>query len=418
MQVRPEVVVTGLGLISPIGIGRESFWTSLCEAHSGIGPLAADQRGVLPLRILGAVRDFDPKEFVSPRKTLKVMSRDMQMGVAASQLGYADAGLDGAKLDPERFGMVFGADRICDEMKACVVPESVVNGKFHFERWSPAVMQTFPLRMLLTLPNMVACHASIALDARAHNNTIHHGDVSALLAIQDAVRVIERGWADVMIAGGASSKVKPYDLVHDCVVEPVSSRNGKVTTTPRPFDADRDGQVFGEGAATLVLESRAHAEARGAPILASIAGLGCASDPWRREPNPQGIGLRHAMQAALREAKVTPSDVGHVNAHGLGTVEDDPVEAAAIREVLGDTPVTALKSFFGNLCAAGGAMEMAASVLALKHGQVPVTLNFEQAAPDCPVNVIAGKPLSGAAPVAMIISQNRTGQAAAIVLRS
>lgn len=416
MQSRSEVVVTGVGLISPIGIGRDAFWTSLREAHSGIGPVADSARGDLPLRILGEVRDFDPKAHISPRKTLKVMSRDMQLGVAASFLAREDAGLSPDQIDPDRFGVVFGADRICDELKNCVIRDSIIDGVFYFDRWCPAAMQTYPLRMLLTLPNMIACHASIFLDARAHNNTVHHGDVSGLLAIQDAARVIERGWADVMLTGGASSKIKPYDLVHDCVVETYSLQNGDVPATPRPFDANRDGQVFGEGGAAFILESRAHAQARGARILATLSGMGCASDPWHREPVSQGIGLRRAMQIALQEAEIDPPDVGHVNAHGLGTVEDDPIEAQAIEDMVGDVPVTAPKSFFGNLAAAGGAMEMAVSVLALEHGEVPVTLNFDRPAPDCPVNVISQESLRGAAPSALVISQNRTGQAAAIVL--
>lgn len=413
-----EVVITGVGVVSPIGIGKQLFWDALCAGRSGVGPIQSFSPEGLPVQIAAEVKDFDPRAYVKQRKSLKVMSRDAQMGIAASLLACRDAGIEEASVDPERFGVILGADRISNPVEDSEAPyrNCLVEGRFEFSRWGTAGMAAaFPLGFLKVLPNMIASHVSIAHDARGPNNTIHHVEVSGLLAVIEAARVIERGAADVMLTGGASSQMTPFDWSCHYAVRQLSYRQGNPAEVVRPFDVNRDGEVCGEGACTFILESRRHAEARGARILARI--LGCASACEPRNSRPlQGISLKRAIQAAVAEAAVERRQIGHVNAHGTSTIPEDELEARVLHDCVPEVPVTAPKSFFGNLGAAGGAVEMAASVLAVASGRVPATLNYEHPDPKCPVQVIAGQPLASALPTALVINWTRLGQAAAVIL--
>ncbi len=399
-----EVVITGLGVVSPIGLGREAFWQSLLAGRSGVTQLEEFAVGSARSPFGGAVRDFDPKLYVTPRKSLKVMSRDIQLGFAAARLALEDAVLAAGSADPERFGVVFGGDMIyCDPAelepayRACLA-----TGQVDTAHWGArAFSEMYPLWMLKYLPNMPACHIAIANDARGPNNTVVLGEVSSLLAMAEAVRLIERSLADVVIAGGAGSRIHPmYWICRD--EQLMSQRQDDPASALRPFDATRDGTVYGEGAAALVLESRQHATARGRTILAQVVDYASGFEPPRPGAAPTGSAIRATIRQLLDRAKLTPADIDHVNAHGLGTVAADRAEAQAIRAELGDVPVTAPKSFFGNLGAAAGAVEAVASVLALTAGQIPPTLNYRQPDPDCPVQVVHGGPGRGQRPLRAI----------------
>lgn len=414
-----EVVITGIGVVSPIGIGREPFWESLLAGRSGIRPLGGFDVSELPTRIGGLVPDFDPRPFVAQRKSLKLMCRDAMLGIAAARLAWQDAAIADGAVAPERVGIVLGADRIVTSLEDSLPSylASIADGRFDFARWIlVGIPQTYPLSFLKVLPNMIGSHVSITQDARGPNNTIHHGEVSSLVSVIEAARVLGRGAADVMIAGGAASEMQPYNLMANCPTRRLSRRNDDPAGAVRPFDADRDGQVWGEGAAALVLETRRHAEARGANVLAALAGW---SHPCERVPlggEIQGTAIRRALGEAIARAGLTPGEIGHLNAHGLATPRDDVIEAQAIRDVLGDVPVTALKSYFGNLGAAGGAVELAASVLALGRHRVPATLNHHRPDPRCPIRVIAGGPLETQQRAAVSLNFTWAGQAAAVVL--
>ena len=413
-----EVVVTGVGIVSPIGIGREAFWKSLCQGRSGVGTIERFDPSGLPIRLAAEVRDFDAKRYVAQRKQLKVMCRDAQLGVAAAGLACRDAGLGPGQIDPERFGVVLGADRICTALddsepsyRACLV-----DGRFDFSRWwGKGAAASFPLNFLKVLPNMIASHVSIAEDARGPNNTIHQAEASGLLAVAEAASVIRRGAADVMLAGGASSQLNPFDCVRQCVLGRLSRRQDDPAAAMRPFDADRDGQVFGEGAAVFVLESRRHADARGAQILAAC---GPRPRPATEEKGTGSGSLRRAMQLALTQADLPAQRLGHVNAHGLSTPEDDAIEAQAIADVAPNVPVIAPKSYFGNLGAAAGTMEMAVSLLAFGARLVPPTLNYRRPDPRCPIRVIhdGPMPLGDSESSALLINRTAAGQAVAVVL--
>ncbi len=413
-----EVVITGVGVVSPIGIGKERFGKSLRLGQSGVGLIRRFDPAHMPVKIGAEVADFDPKAYVRPRKNLKVMARDSQLGVAASTLACQDAGIAEGAVGPERFGVVLAADRICGSVQDSEAPyrACIVDGRFDFSRWATEGMPlSFPLSFLKVLPNMIAAHVSIAHDARGPNNTIHQAEPSSLLAVSEAARVIQRGMADVMIAGGASSRTSLLDWVHHCALNRLSEREEDPATIMRPFDADRDGQVYGEGAAAFILESRRHAEARGAKILARILGSASTYQP-RNGSMAQSIGIRRALCRALDDAGLWPGEVGHVNAHGLSTVVEDEIEARAIRDALNGVLVTAPKSYFGNLGAAGGAVEMAASVLSLGEGLVPATLNYRRPDPKCPVRVVAGEPVPARLATALMVNWAWMGQAVAVVL--
>jgi len=413
-----EIVITGVGAVTPIGVGREAVWEAFCAGRSGVAPIRSFDASRLPVQIAGEVHDFNPKPYVKPRKNLKIMCRDAQLGVSASMLASQDAGITGGVVDPERFGVTLGADRICGALEDCEPPyrTCLVRRRFEYSRWGKEGMaDTFPLSFLKVLPNMTASHISIAHDARGPNNTIHQGEVSSLEALSEAARVIQRGAADVMIAGGSSSQMNPYDWVRHCTIAGLSTRGGDAAAVMRPFDIDRDGGVWGEGAAAFIVESRRHAEARGATILARLLGWSSTCEPHNGGP-PKGAGLQRAIELALARAGAAPHDLGHVNAHGASTVRGDRMEARALAASVPDVPVTAPKSYFGNLGAAGGAVELVASILSFTDGRVPATLNCLHPDPDCPVEVIRDRPLTSSAPMALAVNWTWMGQAAAVVL--
>lgn len=415
---RPEVVITGIGTLCPLGIGRTAVEEGLRSGRSGVGPITFFDASGLPVRIAGEVKDFDAKEFVKPRKNLKVMARDSQLGVAASVLACEDAGVSRGDVDPERFGVVLGADSIGSTLEASEASyrECIVDGVFQFDRWAKeGAAASFPLNFLKVLPNMIASHISIAHDARGPNNTIHHGNLSSVLALAEATNVIQRGVADVMLAGGASSQMNPFDWLRHSLIGKLSPSDDPPESVMKPFDSRRSGQVHAEGATVFVLERKEHAVARGADPIAKIAGHATVFNRTGRCECDHRPIIR-AMAGALADAGMAPGSIGHVNAQGLSTPTDDVAEAKAIREVLEDVPTTAAKSYFGNLGAASGATEILVSLAAIRDGMIPFTLNYEHPDPACNIRVVAREPLQGRPGTALKINATGSGQATAIVL--
>jgi 3-oxoacyl-[acyl-carrier-protein] synthase II len=413
-----EIVITGIGVVSPIGIGCASFWESLAAGTSGIRLVDLFDSSSLSVRFGGQIPDFDGKLYVRPRKSLKVMSREIQMGFAAADQAVTDAGLAAGDVEPERFGVVFGSDMIYADLEDLerTYRRSLADGRFAFPLWAEAIHEELhPLWLLKHLPNMTASHVAIAHDARGPNNSIVLGDVSGLLAVAEAASVIQRGWADVMLTGGTGCRLHPTALVArgDALL---SHRADDCRRASRPFDRDRDGLVNGEGAGVIVLESREHAERRGARIRGRLLAAASRCEPGARRSGVTGSSLRLAIRAACAAAQLEPGSVGHVNAHGVSTVDMDRTEAAAIRAELGAVPVTAPKSSFGHLGAGGGIVELAASVLGLERGLVPQTLNYETPDPACPVNVVHEGPLAGRPGTAIAVNLCSTGQSAAVAI--
>jgi 3-oxoacyl-[acyl-carrier-protein] synthase II len=344
------------------------------------------------------------------------MSPEIQWSYAAAKLACEEAGITPGSVAPDRMGVAFGADMIYSEPRDLIdaFRNCLVDGEFDFDRWGQhALASLFPLWMLKYLPNMAACHIAIALDARGPNNTITHGEVSSLVAMREAMLLIERGAADVVITGGVSSDVNMMSWTSR------QFRHSRRVENPagacRPFDADRDGMVCGAGAAALVFESREHAEARRARVIARPLAAAHGFAPLNRQPRSPA-SLQRIIRQVLAEGGATAKDLGFVIAHGYGTREHDQLEAQAIRAELADAPVTALKGYMGCLGAAAGAVESVAAILALEKKQAPFTLNYQRPDPECPLNIIRDRPQPLATNTALVLNQSTMGQVAAILL--
>jgi 3-oxoacyl-[acyl-carrier-protein] synthase II len=409
-----EVVITGLGIVCPLGIGREAAWSALESRTSGIQTLPRLVEAGFPITFGGELADFDGKQYVQPRKSLKVMCRETQQAFTAAELAWADANLSEAAVDPERLGVVLGANVFRSEMDELIAlyRATGVDGNFDFSRWQAAFKELYPLWMLKYLPNMSACHIGISKDARGPNNTIVEGDISALLSIIEAADTVARGHADVMLTGGTGSLLSWVDVCWHGGAR-MSHNNADPAAACRPFDKNRDGFAMAEGAAVFVLESLAHAEQRGAKILGRILGYGRRAEHIPTGKTISGQSIAQAIQAALAMGHVTPSEVGHVNAHGLATVEDDAAEAKAIQETLADVPVAALKGFLGNGGASSGAVELAISLMALEKNAVPPTLNCDDPAFD--LNMTSTVQFARS-PAFIKLNHKYTGQAAALLV--
>ncbi|HZN37123.1 MAG TPA: beta-ketoacyl-[acyl-carrier-protein] synthase family protein [Pirellulaceae bacterium] len=413
-----EVVITGLGVVSPVGVGREAFWQALEAGTSGVDWLPETKGLDLPFRYAARIKDFDAKQYVQPRKTIKVMCPEIQSAYAAAAMAVEDGGLAKGAVDPDRMGVVLGSETLygdLDELVECYrhcAPE----GQFHMAKWGEfAFKDLFPLWMLKYLPNMAACHISIAHDARGPNNSIVEGGASSLLAVGEAAAAIERGHADAMLAGGSGSATA-FSCMPFRGWEQLATWQGEPAAASRPFDARRTGLVPGAAAGVLLLEAREAAQARGAKILARLASWSSRYEPPVSRVQPGQRAIRQSIEAALALAKMRPADIGHVNAHACSSIAGDRAEAQAIAAALGDVPVTALKSYFGDCAAGSGAVELIGSVLGLVHGRVPRTLNYEEPDPECPVNVVAGSPAPVKQPTAIALNHSVTGQAAAVII--
>jgi 3-oxoacyl-[acyl-carrier-protein] synthase II len=418
-----RAVLTGIGVVTSIGLDAGAFWESLLAARSGIRRISLFDASRLPVQIAGEISDFDARNFVDKkeRKSLRVMARTIQLAVAAAQRALDHGQVNKEQLDPARFGVEFGSGMIATELDelgdAALASTNCVPGRVDLKQWGEQGIPTIPpLWMLKYLPNMLACHVSILHNAQGPNNTITENDVAGLLALGEAWRILGRDDADFFLVGGAESKLNPLSLVRQSLFEALSRRNDEPEKACRPFDRNRDGIVLGEGGGVLILEELEHARRRGAQIYAEVVGFGCAFDRERT-----GAGLARAVRAALNEAGVGPEDVDHVNAQGFSAVKSDSWEAKGLAEVFGNcrppVPVFAPKSYFGNLGAGAGTTELAASVLALAHGVCPPTLNYEEPDPACPVPVVAGAPQPLTRPHVVKVNFTEMGQCAAVVLR-
>lgn len=420
----PEVLITGIGVVSPIGIGVDAVWQSLQAKRSGVRTIdeLAEVGWVAPFG--GQVADFEGKKYVQPRKSLKVMAREIQLAFAAGEMAWADAGLMEAEVDSERVGVVGGAGLLYCGLEELAAPlgESLNSaGEVDLVEWGKRGMrQLFPLWMLKYLPNMAACHVGIRRQAFGPTNTISLGDVSSLLALGEAAGYIERGAADVVLAGATSTKLDLTDLLFHGGAG-LSRRADAPEQACRPFDADRDGFVVAEGAAYFVLESRDHAERRGhfqrgGQAWGQLAAITNRTEPSIESRQPSGIAIRNAVAAAMDQSNVKPSDLAMVKAHGSGRPETDAMEAAALADTIGDTPVTAPTSYQGSSGAACGALELADALIGWRNGVVPATLNYETPDPACPVNV-SGDHRDAAGDAMLAVNYALTGQAVATVVK-
>ncbi len=401
-----RVVITGVGLISPLGNTQEELWDALVSRRSGVGELTLVPPGALPMAVAaeasqfrGKIDDFGPLAKDSKkaiRKGLKVMCRECQMGVAAAQRALADAGLDRSRLSPERTGTAFGSDYMItlpEDFSEGILECLGEGGKFEFSRWpTDGMPKMSPLWLLKYLPNMPASHVAIFNNLCGPNNSITLREASANLAVGEAYQIIVAGRADAMLCGATGTRLNPTKIGHARQQEEVAAGNGDPSRVSRPFDRDRRGMVLGEGAAAVVLEELSVAQARGATILGEVLGRGASSAVDRTFVARRHVAMKNALVAVLANSRTTVEAVGHLHAHGLSTRTGDAEEAWAIDQVFGGRseplPVVAAKSYFGNLGAGAGMVELIASLLALGHDRLFPVLNYETPDPECPVAAV------------------------------
>ena len=393
-----RVVVTGIGVVSPNGIGRHAFSEAIVEGRSGVGRIESFDTTGLSIKVAGEVKGFDVLPYLgSSRKNLKIMSRAVQFAIGAGALAVEDAALELSRHDPERFGVCMGTGITPMDVGELVGPITQAigqDGGFDMGEFIRARAESiFPLWLLRHLPNMAASHLSILHQAMGPNNTIVTACAAGTQAVGEAFRLIHRGDADVMLAGGCDSRLDPHLMVAYEAMKAVSTSNRPAAEVSRPFDNERDGFVMGEGAAVLVLESLQGARRRKAKIYAEVIGYGSSFDAYGiTRPEPEGKGAALSMKSALREARRDPSDIDYINAHGTSTRLNDLMETVAVKRVFGhratSIPMSSQKSMVGHLIGASGALEAAATALSLERGVVPPTINQNTPDPGCDLDYV------------------------------
>jgi len=378
-----RIVVTGIGVVSPFGVGVEPFWDGLAAGRSAVGRITHFDPSPFPCQIAGEVRDFKPQEFMDFKEARR-MSRSSQFAVAAARMAADAAGLridDGAS---DEIGALIG----CGTISMPDVEQAVVT---MIQRGG---MKISPFFIPAALPHMPASQVSIQLGLRGYTTAISTACAAGAQAIGEAAAVIRRGDAEVMLAGGAEAPITALSLGSFCVMRALSTQgNEEPAKASRPFDARRDGFVSGEGAAVLVLERLSSARRRGAMVLAELIGYASTSDAYHvTAPDPNGHGAAKALRKALQNARVDPQQVDYINAHATSTPAGDAAETNAIKQVFGEyaysVPISAIKSMIGHLTGAAGAVEAAATILALQRGLIPPTINQEEPDPACDLDYV------------------------------
>lgn len=430
---RRRVVITGMGVVTPLGSSTSELWEALAAGRSGVDSLSLlphlENRviyGGEARQFTGSIDDFgqlnkDVKKMI--RKALKVMCRETMMAIAVAQQAAADAGFAETTIDPERSGVVFGSDYMLsppEDFAQGMVKCGAREDGFQYSRWgTDGLGEMNPLWMLKYLPNMPASHIAILNDLRGPNNSLTLREVASLAAIREAAQTIERGHADRMIAGATGTRLHSFKTIHAIQTEELANVECQPTQASRSFDANRTGMVVGEGAGAVVLEELQSARDRGVTIYGEILGTGSSTVANASLMGERDLALANAAQSAITEAGITAQELGHVNAHGLATRTCDADEARALKSALGASietvPVVAAKSYFGNLGAGSGIVELIASVLALGQGRLFRTLNYETPDPECPLAVTQQDDLpSGESFLKLNVSPQ--AQAAAIVV--
>jgi 3-oxoacyl-[acyl-carrier-protein] synthase II len=415
---RTRVVLTGMGVIAPTGLGADELFASQVAGRSGVGPITLFDAGTFPTRIAAEVTGFDLGRFVPDPARYGRCDRGTHFALAAASQAMSQAGLRPGRGDPSRRGVYVAAegggknDAGLIRSIACAVTGAVAVDTGRFFREAAARLD--PEEELEQEPYRLAGHLSAAFECDGPNMTCQtacaaaaqaigesaeliRGGEAAAQAIGESAELIRGGEADVMLAGGAQSMIHTFGVTGFCRLTALSTRNDAPERASRPFDRDRDGFVLGEGAGFVVLEAYEYARTRGADVLAELTGYGSTADAYRMtDPPPDGRGAAAAMRLALRDAGLNPNQIGYVNAHGTSTPAGDAAESRAIRTVFGSAAdrvaVSSSKSMIGHLVAAGGGVELPICVMALRRGVLPPTINYETPDPDCDLDYVPNRP--------------------------
>ncbi|OLN33324.1 beta-ketoacyl-ACP synthase II [Desulfosporosinus metallidurans] len=409
--MKHRAVITGMGVISPVGSNLDEFWNNLIEGKSGIGLLTRFDTIDLSTKVAAEVKNFEPTEWVE-KKESRHMDRFSQFAIAAAKLALQDSGLDLEKVDKERAGAIMGCG---------------IGGVTTFEEQKEVLMKRgnsriSPFFVPMLISNMAAGHLSIEFGLQGSSMTIVTACASATNAIGEALRIIQRGEADVVLCGGTEAPITPLAFAGFCSMKAMSTEKENPEQACRPFDKRRSGFVMGEGAGVLVLESVEHAKARGAHIYAELAGYGNSSDAYHiTTPVPGGAGAIRAMRLALKDAGVSVEEVDYINAHGTGTGPNDATETAAIKAVFegyaSKLAISSTKSMTGHLMGAAGAIEAIICALAIERGEIPPTTNYGEPDPECDLDYVPNVARKQEVTVSMSNSLGFGGHNATIALK-
>ncbi|MGE5484408.1 MAG: beta-ketoacyl-ACP synthase II [Ignavibacteriales bacterium] len=405
-----RVVVTGMGAVTPVGIGVKEMWDSLVSGRSGVGRISRFDASGYDTCIAAEVKDFDPGAMID-RKEAKRMDRFTQFGVVSAGMALEDAGLSSG-LHPDRTGVVFGTG---------------IGGMETFDQQFRVLIEKGPGRVSpffipMMISNMAAANIAMRFGLKGPNTTLTTACCASAHSVGDAFEVIRRGDADVMVAGGSEAPVTPIAVAGFCSMKAMSTRNDEPSKAIRPFEKGRDGFVMGEGGGMVVLESLEHARSRGARILAELAGYGQSADAYHiTAPPPDGDGAVRAMTAALRDAKMRPDAIDYINAHGTSTPLNDRIESLAIKRVFGEDArrlmVSSTKSMTGHLLGAAGIVELIACVQSIVNEVVPPTVNYEEPDPECDLDYVPNKARAARVNAAMSNSFGFGGQNVCLIVK-
>ncbi|AHF07607.1 beta-ketoacyl-ACP synthase II [Desulfitobacterium metallireducens] len=406
-----RTVITGMGVISPVGNTIEDFWKSLSQGESGLDFVTRFDVSNMPTKVAGEVKDFEPTDWLD-KKESRHMDRFAQFAVAAAKMAIRDSGLDLDEIDKERAGTILGCG---------------IGGVTTFEEQKEVLMAKGPGRVSpffvpMLISNMAAGHVSIEFGLQGPSSTVVTACASATNAIGEAMRLIERGEVDIVVAGGTEAPLTPLAFAGFCSMKAMSTEKEDPKASSRPFDARRTGFVMGEGAGILILESLEHAKARNAKIYAELIGYGSTSDAYHiTTPVPGGAGAARAMGKALESAGVMPEEIDYINAHGTGTGANDSTETAAIKIVFGDcadkVAISSTKSMTGHLMGAAGAIEAIACVLTIQNGVIPPTINYGEVDPHCDLDYVPNQAREKNVDIAMSNTFGFGGHNATIVIK-
>ena len=405
------MVITGMGAITPLGLTPDKFWKNLVAGKSGIATMTLCDPTGYPCQIAGEVRDFDPAQYVGVRDARR-MARFSQLAVAAAMTAVESARLDISEEDPYRVGVILGNGN-------GGFPTLEENCRILSDRGG---MRMSPFFFPMVLPNMAAANVSHYVGARGYNSTVSTACAAANQAMGDALQIIRRGGADVVLAGGTEAGISQLGLAGFAVMRALSTQNEHPEKASRPFDAGRNGFVPSEGSVVLVLESLEHALSRNADILAEVAGFGCTADAGHLvQPEETGASAAEAMRLALKDAGVPIEDVDYINAHGTSTPLNDAVETLAIKRRFGELayriPISSTKSMIGHALGAAGALEAVACVRSITDGIIHPTINYEVPDPECDLDYVPNKALKKDVRAVLSNAFGFGGQNACLVFR-
>ena len=409
-----RVVITGIGVVSPVGNDLETFWESLKAGRSGIGSIAAFDTGKFDCKIAGEVRGFDATPYYKVPKDVRRTDRYTQLAMGAAKMSLDDSGLDLSSVDLDRAGVMIGSGVGGLATMETQVAQMIVKGP---DRTSP-----FMIPMMIS--NMASGFISMEHGLRGPNMAIVTACATANHCMGEAWRIIKFGDADIIFAGGSEACVVPVGIAGFAAMRALSVRNDEPERASRPFDKDRDGFVMGEGAGVLILEEYEHAKKRGAKIYCEVAGYGLTADAYHMSaPSPGGEGAARCMAMAMNHARVNPAEVDYINAHGTSTPVGDVCETKAMKRAFGDhakngLAVSSTKSMTGHLLGAAGAVEMAACVMAMRDGILPPTINLENPDPECDLDYVPNKAREKKVKVALSNSFGFGGHNSSLLIRA